>query len=341
MKSLVKKILGNKFYYYLVDIFLYIRNFIDLINNTFNDFSLFFKYSTVFSKKSLNKIESQIILDYHSVEKGLLFYKKKPRFAKNRIISLNKNLNKSIVLENSNRSQILVAYKIMCEYYEHHLKEGIEIKDYFKEESYTLYKEILDKSYDSNFSGAIEFDKNTFYNEIPNDFYNFSFSRRSVRSFTGELIPDEQLLNALKLAGNSPSVCNRQSSKVYLIQDKSKIDEMLKIQGGFTGYSEKVRQLLILTSDRNYFYTVGERNQFYIDGGIFLMNLLYSLHFFQIGNCPANWGKTVKDEKKFGKLINIPKNEKIICLIPIGLVTDSFKVCLSERRNISEYFIKN
>ncbi len=27
-------------------------------------------------------------------------------------------------------------------------------------------------------------------------------------------------------------------------------------------------------NSEDYFYTVGERNQFYIDGGIFLMNLL-------------------------------------------------------------------
>ncbi|WP_156305376.1 nitroreductase family protein [Sphingobacterium endophyticum] len=339
MKNIIKKILGENLFNKLVKIYLWVRNLLGLIHNFLIDFIFYFKYSTVFSRRNFNKIESQIILDYHSVEKGLLFYRKKVRFAKNRIISLNRNLNKDIVKNNSFKSQIQVAYKIMCEYYEFHLSEGVDIQNYFNERQYSYYKSVLGERYDSKFSGAIEYSKDDFYLKNSSDFYDFSFSRRSVRSFTGKLIPVSKISEAIKLAGNSPSVCNRQASKVYLVQDKDKIEKMLKIQGGFTGYSDNVGQLLILTTDRNYFYTVGERNQFYIDGGIFLMNLLYSLHFYKIGNCPANWGKTIVDEKKFNELIKISPSEKIICLIPIGEITDEFKICLSERREIEEYFI--
>src|SRR5690606_33735199 len=102
--------------------------------------------------------------------------------------------------------------------------------------------------------------------------------------------------------------------KVHLVEDKAKIDRILKIQGGFNGYIENVNQLLILTNDRNFYYTVGERNQLFIDGGIFLMNLLYSLHYHRVACCPANWGKEVRDEKELDKIVEIPKSEKIICL---------------------------
>lgn len=122
------------------------------------------------------------------------------------------------------------------------------------------------------------------------------------------------------------------------MSDKAKIDDILKIQGGFTGYVKNVRQLLILTTDISYFYTVGERNQFYIDGGIFLMNLLYSLHYFKIGNCPANWGKTIKDDKEIRKLVDISLKDKIICCVPIGVVTSDVEVCYSKRRTLSEVF---
>src|SRR5690606_32764999 len=125
-------------------------------------------------------------------------------------------------------------------------------------------------------------------------------------------------------------------SKVYLLEDKDKIDKTLAIQGGFRGYSEKVHQLLVVTNDRNYYYTVGERNQFYIDGGIFLMNLLYALHFFEIASCPANWGKTIEHEKKLSHVIDISKSEKIMCLIPIGIAVENFRVTLSKRRELDE-----
>ena len=69
------------------------------------------------------------------------------------------------------------------------------------------------------------------------------------------------------------------------------------------------------------------------------MNLLYALHYLQIANCPANWGKTKKDEDKLKPWIDIPESEKIICLIPIGEATESFNTTLSKRRPIEETLI--
>src|SRR5690606_15486267 len=129
---------------------------------------------------------------------------------------------------------------------------------------------------------------------------------------------------------------NRQAAKVKLIEDKNKIQEILKIQGGFNGFIESVNQLLILTIDRQYFYTVGERNQFYIDGGIYLMNLLYSLHIYEIAACPANWGKDIESENELNKIVQIPKSEKIMCLIPIGRANATIATTLSYRRSAEE-----
>src|SRR5690606_16865431 len=154
---------------------------------------------------------------------------------------------------------------------------------------YEFYKEKLNIYYDESFKGTIDFKKESFYSNVNSNFEKFSYSRKSIRNFTGEIIKFKDIQEAVQLALNAPSVCNRQASKVYLLDRKSEIDKVLKIQGGFSGFSENVNQLLVLTNDRNYYYTIGERNQFYIDGGIFLMNLLYALHFYKIACCPANW----------------------------------------------------
>lgn len=46
--------------------------------------------------------------------------------------------------------------------------------------------------------------------------------------------------------------------------------------------------------------------------------------------------KTSKDEKKLAKKVNIPSNEQIICMIPIGIAMDDFHVTLSQRRSVEE-----
>ncbi|CAH7141080.1 Nitroreductase [Vibrio chagasii] len=332
VKGMIKKLLGKK-------TINNIRNYPSLFVNFFNDMILYYKHSTVFFNDNPNKIECQLILDYHSVEKGLLFYETKPRFAKERIINLHNNLKLDCITSISEHSQITVAYKVMCEYYELHVEKNIDINDYFSLEQYEFYKKILAGKYDTQFRGAISFNRDDFYLNVNDCFYDFSNSRKSIRKFTGEMVPDESIESAVRLALNTPSVCNRQASKVYLISDTERVKKILKIQGGLTGYTENINQLLILTVDRNYFYTIGERNQFYIDGGMFLMNLLYALHYNKIANCPANWGKTIAQERKIFDVVELPKSEKILCIIPIGIAEDEFRVTLSQRRKLSEVLV--
>jgi nitroreductase len=307
-----------------------------LVFNYLNDFRLFYKHSALFKFDTFEKIECQIILDYHSIEKGFLFKQPKPKFAKVKVQRLHANLARSQAYKKSGMSQVKVSLQVMCKYYELHNSMSVDISDYFSKEQYCLYKEMLGGGYSSGFKGSINYLREDFYSENKGDFYEFSNSRKSVRSYTGEKVEVSLIKDAIALALNAPSVCNRQGSKVYLLEDKLQIDKVLQIQGGLKGYTESVAQLLILTENRNYFYTVGERNQLYIDGGIFLMNLLYSLHFYRIANCPANWGKNSKDEKKLEQVINIPCCEKIICMIPIGISTNELNVTLSKRRDVEE-----
>ncbi|MFV0165368.1 nitroreductase family protein [Empedobacter falsenii] len=309
-----------------------------LILNFVQDFKLYKKYSLTFSNKDLENKESDLILNYHSLEKGMLFKTMKKGFAENRIKNLHVILNDPDIIKNINRSQIKVGYQVICQYYELHQKANYNIEYLYSKEQYLKYKSILNLSYDANFNGIINWNKEEFYKETSADFFKFAYSRKSVREFTGNLISHKIINQVIELANTAPSVCNRQASNVYLVEDKVKIDQLLKIQGGFTGYIKDVHQLLILTNDRKYYYTVGERNQFYIDGGIYLMNLLYALHYYQIGNCPANWGKEIADDKMVSKIVSISESEKIICMIPIGELKETFRTTLSERRPNIENF---
>ena len=308
-----------------------------LFINYFKDYLLFKKYSLAFNKKDIANKEADIILQYHGLEKGMLYTEMKKGFAKGRINNLHKLLNdKDVIKSITSRSQIKVGYQVMCKYYELHEEAGYNIESIFSKAQYENYKSILNSNYNDGFHGIIEWTKEDFFSSNNDNFEMFAHSRKSTRNFTGEKIPYDIINKAISLANTAPSVCNRQASHVYLIEDKKTIDNVLSVQGGFTGYTENVNQLLILTNDRKYYYSIGERNQAYIDGGLYLMNLLYSLHYYKIGNCPTHWGKTHSDEKKLSKYIIIPDSEVIICMIPIGILKSHFRTTLSERRKSTE-----
>jgi nitroreductase len=312
---------------------------LQLILNFYKDYKLFKKYSLVFHRKDIKNKEADLILHYHSLEKGMLFENMRKGFAANRIKNLHSMLKDHEVIENAGRKQIRTAYQIMCKYYELHKERNYDINDLFPAEKYYFYKKMLSSSYSKQFTGSLDWESQEFFKFSKSNFENFAHSRKSVRDFTGEKFDLDLIHKVINLANTAPSVCNRQASNVYLIEDKTKIDRALKIQAGFVGYSQKVHQLLILTNDRKYYYTVGERNQFYIDGGVYLMNLLYALHYYEIGNCPANWGKTSSADHAIRKFLKIPESEKIICMIPIGKVKNEFRTTLSLRRTYKENLI--
>jgi nitroreductase len=220
----------------------------------------------------------------------------------------------------------------LCYYYEQHQEANQKINDYFPEEDYFWLKERLNQSC----SSTIQTNKKDYFHFSESDYFNFSNSRHSVRSYSGEIIPKEKLEAVITLANNAPSVCNRQSASVYVIENKQQIDKLVEIQGGLKGFSENLNQLIILTTNRNYFSSIGERYQFYIDGGIYLMNLLYALHYYQIVACPAHWAMTVEDDECLRQIVGIPESHKVICFVGIGMPNQNFPITLSLKRSATD-----
>ena len=209
----------------------------------------------------------------------------------------------------------------------------MDISDFFSINDYKWLISLVEKT---QFDAVYCISKDDFYKKSSKKFDDFSFSRKSIRDFSEEDISNDLIVKAIEISNNAPSVCNRQSCKNYIVQDKNIINNILALQGGFSGYEKNVKKIIILVSNKNYFFSIGERNQLYIDGGIYLMNLLYSLHFFNIAACPANWGKCVKDDKALRKFVDIPLNEQVICIIPIGIANNKIIYTHSKRREVKE-----
>ncbi len=327
MLHVIKKIIPVKYKQYLL-----------LLREYMHDFKMYKKHSSLFKKDTFGKFESEITLRYHAIEKGFLHNPIKYRFAKERIedlILMLKSINLHVYVS---RAHIQSALLNLCKYYEFHVRENIDISDYYKKTDYDTFKKLLFLNHNPIKSHTVK----SFFQYKNSDFRVFSVSRSSVRSFTGEKIPQNTLQEVVDLANHFPSVCNRQPVTVHVVENINTIKKILEIQGGLTGYSDHLSQLIVVTSDRNYFYSIGERHQLYIDGGIYLMNLLYSLHYYGIGACPAHWGMPFNANGKIKNLLSLKDSEQVVSLIAIGVPKTTFSTTLSLRKSSKEnlYFHK-
>lgn len=293
-----------------------------LISCYLYDYRKFVKYSGNFID-SYKVNESWIIQFCHSLEKGLTNTNIRFDFGHNAIDIILKNYNQ---LKLINKLDPEIEYMIADVFYMYDKKHKDNNKDY-------LYE------FNNDFLALIQLSNLSEYNEIfikKIDYSKFTFeelmmSRKSVRQYSNKKVSFQEIKKAIDIAKYSPSVCNRQHFRVKIF-DGEKKNEFLSNQNGNITFRSQINQILVVTSDLNYMVTPLERYQQYIDGGIFLGNLINSLQVSNIYSCVLNWAADPENDKKIYKSKLIPNNEAIIAIIAIGdLESDSVVVCESRR----------
>lgn len=168
------------------------------------------------------------------------------------------------------------------------------------------------------------------------DLREFFGTRRSTRDFDERAVSLDDLVEAVELAINTPSVCNRQAWHVRFQLESEDIVRSLAFQNGNSGFTENIPALAIVTVDARLFAGSGERNQGWIEGGLFSMSLVWALHGMGLDSCMLNMSLPNRRTDALRKEMDIPDNELVIMMIAIGYGREGHRVARSPRRNVAE-----
>lgn len=171
-----------------------------------------------------------------------------------------------------------------------------------------------------------------------NDFIDIMYGRRSVREFTKKPVRDEDIARAVQIGMQSPSVCNRQTGRVHQFSDPETIKKLVDIQGGFSGYPMPPR-LLLVTADLDAMLFPEERNQPFVDGGLFMMGLLLGLTHVGLGSCPLNTAMGLAREKAIREIIGLSDSEVLISFVAVGHYKKKVLVPRSKRSSVDHVLI--
>jgi len=325
IKKLLKIIFRNKIIFLLI----LIKN---ILESYIYDIKRYLKYSTTIkSAKTFKQLESRIFAHCHVIEKGLSLNETRLGYGKDIINSLIELLKKYKFHKYPEDSIVFkTAISVTNSYIEFHEKNKYSVeklKDQIK--SISNYK-------GNEYGGVKTFKKKQILEYGKSNFYNMAINRFSIRNFTTEPVELEKIIEAIKIAQKSPSVCNRQSAHVCIIQEQKIKNQVLALQNGNRGFSHLIDKILIITSDLQSFDGIKERNQAFIDSGIFTMSLLYGLQYEGIGACTLNWCSDIGTDKKLRKIIKINESENVILMIAVGNLPEVIKVTKSSRKNLND-----
>lgn len=301
------------------------------VNLFFNAF-YWITYDLLYSNDSKSK-ESQLadlMIMSHVLEKGITMPDRRLGFGYPRVRGIITLCNECIKRYGFQSIEVQSTLNDLYEYLQIH-----EASDFQLPEDITMgIRDLVEyKSSDSNSFSSV-FTKDEYFKPT-SCFEQFAYQRHSVRNYADEEVEMDVIYEVMRLAQTAPSACNRQSVRVKVITNKEKIVAVLGLQNGNRGFGHLADKLLLITSEQGA-WGYKTRTSAYLDAGIYTMNLLYALHYYQLCACTLNCHLTINKMNKLRNILNIPQSELPIVFISIGRAPNQFMVAKSHRLDVEQ-----
>lgn len=284
--------------------------------------------STLTKEYSRESYRALITMDYHRLEKGMALPEPRLGFGVDVLKRLQRDLPKYISAHGHD-DMTDVAFNALREYVGFHAKQGMDFPDL---QAFVDSQGRRDGGCESG--GTHVLARREVEDATGFDASRFFMSRHSVREFVQAPVEAEKIERAVRHAMESPSVCNRQSWRVHWYRKRERIDQMLSFQDGNRGFGHAVPELLVITSDMSAFTKAGERNQCWVDGGMFSMALVLALHAERLGSCCLNWSVEASRDSAMRASGQIPDNEAVMMMLAVGEIPGELRVAQSPRRPV-------
>ena len=131
--------------------------------------------------------------------------------------------------------------------------------------------------------------------------------RRSVRKFTGEIIPREHLEKIVDAGRLAATGSNRQPWDFIVVTDQAMI-EQLTVVGK---WMRKAGAIIVVVIDPYSRWSLE-------DGSAAIQNMLVASTALGYGSCWVE-GDSLPYEEQFKTLLYIPKGKRLLALVPIGV----------------------
>lgn len=268
---------------------------------------------------------AEIVMGYHVLEKGLTMPHRRLGFGRGAVLHLVNLISDFERRFGLTDAQVRHAVGVLRAYWDLHCETQHEMP---RLGAFLAEHAALPAACEPHLS------RNEFYKDRDASFPAFAASRHVVRHFSG-LISRDRVASAVELALTAPSACNRQPARVHVIDDHQLRDRLFELQKGTRGFGQDADKVLVVTVDLSAIRWSWERHDAYVNGGIFVMNLCYALHYQKIAHCILHWSVPPEADRQAHELLGIPSNEALVQVLACGEAPEEFDVAASPRVSLA------
>jgi nitroreductase len=142
--------------------------------------------------------------------------------------------------------------------------------------------------------------------------------RRSVRWYQQKTVEPELIRQAVNIASQAPSACNRQPYRFDLLSTPSDAAEIARYAMGTTGFADNIPCLIVVVGDLSCYPAERDRHVIYIDASLASMQLMLALETLGLSTCPINWPDIEEREARLQKKLGLAYYERPVMLLAVG-----------------------
>lgn len=155
-----------------------------------------------------------------------------------------------------------------------------------------------------------------------NDVLNTIYTRRSIRKFTDQVVPEELIDEVVKAGTYAPSGKNLQTYRFFVMQNADSILALQSVVGkgmdnpSYTFYGTKA--LIIVTCNKDDVNGVE-------DGSCALQNMMLAAHSLGLGSCWINQLKYCGEKPEVAAhldSIGLPENRYVVGMLALGYAAE-------------------
>lgn len=158
--------------------------------------------------------------------------------------------------------------------------------------------------------------------------------RRSVRYYLPKPVSRTLIDQALTVAAQSPSACNRQPFFFIVLDEPDLIAKAAKLPIGIHGYTQNIPVLIILIGRLRAYAEERDRHLIYIDSALAAMSFMLALETLGLSSCPINWPDIEAHERAMAKLLRLEPDERPILLMSVGYPDPDGVVAFSQKKTL-------
>lgn len=298
-------------------------------------------------QQSLNEIKNSSVLlrrNSHRLEKGLIMKPRRLVFAEQYIDETVSCFSQCLNAAQLNQKELKWAQDVLVEYFSVVGSSSVIDKSRQQFNNLTLVDFSTGNSSAVNgidsINGAVKSLPYNYANRVQStvtheQLFDLFKQRRSVRWYQQQKVEASLIDQAIEMAAQAPSACNRQPFQFYTITNMDKASDIASIAMGTTGFSDNIPALIVVVGNLSAYPAERDRHVIYIDGGLAAMQLMLAFETLGLSSCPINWPDIEIYEKQMANKLALPSYLRPIMLISVGYGDAKGQIPFSQKKSIS------